>query len=339
MNKSTAVKSLTSKASLPRHSPDTDQSINSQMQATIKQLNTKQGEKQVENKLAKTDLPQSHTDTSSQITMASKNTKMQSKLRIKKQLEGKKILKKTTKSTKMVKTGSQENKRILQSQKSLISAKNLPQKTGENLKINSPENKENEKQSKEATIMIQEQRMERNERSTTNKAEPLSNRSTNSFALPMAKKQPSESNHSSHKNDETFGSRAKKVGDQVNNSERQEITKPKSPFKNYFAEPSKRPKLLPQESLIHQVMPSGDATVDNFANLNNKTKKRSWNTEEDQKLIELVQIHGPQQWNSIAEQLNQRTGKQCRERWHNQLDPSLKRQGWSNAEEWILFIL
>ena len=270
--------------------------------------------------------------------MASKDTKMQSKLRIKKQLEGKKILKKSAKSTKIVKTGSQENKRILQSQKSLISSKHQLQKTGENLKFDSPENKENQKQSKTATLQIEEQRMDRNEKSASNKAEPLSNRSTNSFALPMAKKQQSDSNSSSQKNDETFGSRAKKVGNQVNNSESQDI-KPKSPFKNYFAEPSKRPKLLPQESLIHQVMPNEDATVDNFANLNNKTKKRSWNTEEDQKLIELVQIHGPQQWNSIAEQLNQRTGKQCRERWHNQLDPSLKRQGWSNAEEWILFIL
>ena len=72
---------------------------------------------------------------------------------------------------------------------------------------------------------------------------------------------------------------------------------------------------------------------------NLRNKKRSWNTEEDQQLIELVQIHGPQQWNSIAVQLDNRTGKQCRERWHNQLDPSLKRLGWSNAEEWILFIL
>lgn len=50
-------------------------------------------------------------------------------------------------------------------------------------------------------------------------------------------------------------------------------------------------------------------------------------------------MQGPQQWNSIAESLENRTGKQCRERWHNQLDPSLKRLNWSNAEEWILFLL
>ena len=70
-----------------------------------------------------------------------------------------------------------------------------------------------------------------------------------------------------------------------------------------------------------------------------RTKKRTWNAEEDQKLIELVQIKGPQYWNNIAESLENRTGKQCRERWHNQLDPSLKRMNWSNAEEWILFLL
>lgn len=70
-----------------------------------------------------------------------------------------------------------------------------------------------------------------------------------------------------------------------------------------------------------------------------KTKKRSWNKHEDDKLIELVQIHGPSVWNSIAKQFTLRTGKQCRERWHNQLDPSLKRLSWSIAEEWILYIL
>ena len=32
-----------------------------------------------------------------------------------------------------------------------------------------------------------------------------------------------------------------------------------------------------------------------------------------------------------------RTGKQCRERWHNQLDPSIKNTEWTSEEEQILF--
>jgi hypothetical protein len=30
------------------------------------------------------------------------------------------------------------------------------------------------------------------------------------------------------------------------------------------------------------------------------------------------------------------TGKQCRERWHNQLDPNIKKEGWSEEEDRIL---
>jgi hypothetical protein len=33
-----------------------------------------------------------------------------------------------------------------------------------------------------------------------------------------------------------------------------------------------------------------------------------------------------------------RVGKQCRERWHNHLKPSIKRDPWQDHEEWILFL-
>lgn len=38
-------------------------------------------------------------------------------------------------------------------------------------------------------------------------------------------------------------------------------------------------------------------------------------------------------WNGCAG----RTGKQCRERWHNQLDPKIKKEGWSEEEDKILW--
>ena len=42
--------------------------------------------------------------------------------------------------------------------------------------------------------------------------------------------------------------------------------------------------------------------------------------------------YGPKRWSLIASNLPGRTGKQCRERWHNQLDPNIKKEGWSEEE-------
>ena len=62
-------------------------------------------------------------------------------------------------------------------------------------------------------------------------------------------------------------------------------------------------------------------------------------------MIKLVQKFGPQKWTSIAENLpgirnlnEGRIGKQCRERWHNHLNPAIKKEEWSEHEEWILFL-
>eukprot|EP00002_Diphylleia_rotans_P032441 TRINITY_DN6813_c0_g1_i2.p1 TRINITY_DN6813_c0_g1~~TRINITY_DN6813_c0_g1_i2.p1 ORF type:complete len:301 (+),score=45.97 TRINITY_DN6813_c0_g1_i2:160-1062(+) len=65
--------------------------------------------------------------------------------------------------------------------------------------------------------------------------------------------------------------------------------------------------------------------------------KKVWTQDEDQTVINLVQTYGAQKWSLIASFLPGRTGKQCRERWHNQLDPNIKKEPWSEAEESILF--
>ena len=33
-----------------------------------------------------------------------------------------------------------------------------------------------------------------------------------------------------------------------------------------------------------------------------------------------------------------RDGKQCRERWHNQLNPLIKKCPWNEREEWLLYL-
>ncbi|KAA8529414.1 hypothetical protein F0562_033787 [Nyssa sinensis] len=58
-----------------------------------------------------------------------------------------------------------------------------------------------------------------------------------------------------------------------------------------------------------------------------------WRPAEDTKLKELVALHGPQNWNLIAEKLEGRSGKSCRLRWFNQLDPRINRRAFSEEEE------
>ncbi|XP_066311750.1 transcription factor CSA-like [Miscanthus floridulus] len=58
-----------------------------------------------------------------------------------------------------------------------------------------------------------------------------------------------------------------------------------------------------------------------------------WRPAEDAKLKELVAQYGPQNWNLIAERLDGRSGKSCRLRWFNQLDPRINRRAFSEEEE------
>ncbi|XP_026657017.1 transcription factor MYB3R-2-like isoform X2 [Phoenix dactylifera] len=57
---------------------------------------------------------------------------------------------------------------------------------------------------------------------------------------------------------------------------------------------------------------------------------------EDEKIINLVQKYGPTKWSVIAKSLPGRIGKQCRERWHNHLNPLIKKDAWTVEEELTL---
>ncbi|CAH0363786.1 unnamed protein product [Pelagomonas calceolata] len=50
-----------------------------------------------------------------------------------------------------------------------------------------------------------------------------------------------------------------------------------------------------------------------------------WSASEDAELTRLVQARGPRGWATIAAAMPGRTGKQCRERWLNQLDPAVSK--------------
>lgn len=70
-----------------------------------------------------------------------------------------------------------------------------------------------------------------------------------------------------------------------------------------------------------------------------KRPKNIWVAEEDKKLLELIEIYGPSHWSTIASFMPGREGKQCRERWHNHLNPAILKESWTDSEDLRLFLL
>ena len=61
--------------------------------------------------------------------------------------------------------------------------------------------------------------------------------------------------------------------------------------------------------------------------------KGPWTAEEDRRVVELVRKHGAKKWSLIATNLPGRIGKQCRERWHNHLNPEISKEAWKEEED------
>lgn len=71
------------------------------------------------------------------------------------------------------------------------------------------------------------------------------------------------------------------------------------------------------------------------------TNKKSWTAGEDQMLIQLVLENGDDgKWSHIAKKMNiNRSGKQCRERYHNHLKPEIKKGNWTKEEDALIIEL
>lgn len=67
--------------------------------------------------------------------------------------------------------------------------------------------------------------------------------------------------------------------------------------------------------------------------------KGPWTTEEDNQVSFLVKQYGTKSWSLVAQFVTGRTGKQCRERWHNHLDPTIKKTAWTFEEDKQLCLL
>jgi len=61
-----------------------------------------------------------------------------------------------------------------------------------------------------------------------------------------------------------------------------------------------------------------------------------WTTEEDAMLQRAVHSLGPKRWSAIALAVPGRSGKQCRLRWCNQIDPSIRHDAWSEQEDSVI---
>mmetsp|Transcript_24673 Transcript_24673/g.36543 ORF Transcript_24673/g.36543 Transcript_24673/m.36543 type:complete len:284 (+) Transcript_24673:2-853(+) len=71
-----------------------------------------------------------------------------------------------------------------------------------------------------------------------------------------------------------------------------------------------------------------------------KAGPKVWTKEEDQMLLNMVQsMRMPMKWSVVAQQMPDRTGKQCRERYVNHLNPRLKVADWNPVEDATIFHL
>lgn len=67
--------------------------------------------------------------------------------------------------------------------------------------------------------------------------------------------------------------------------------------------------------------------------------KGPWTVEEDRKLLEWVKTQGAMKWSMCSELIPGRSGKQCRERWYNNLNPDVIKGNWTAKEDYMIFKL
>ena len=95
--------------------------------------------------------------------------------------------------------------------------------------------------------------------------------------------------------------------------------------------------IVRQTSFLSNIEPNL-STNHTFTIIKKNKKRMPWSEEEDKSIKSLVNKYGTTNWTLISNEMGQnRSGKQCRERWYNQLNPNVKKNNWTNEEENILF--
>lgn len=94
----------------------------------------------------------------------------------------------------------------------------------------------------------------------------------------------------------------------------------------------------PQHPAKSPSEPSSSPTSMSGGGSKRKAGPKAWTKEEDAKLLSIVQsMRMPMKWSIVAQSLQERTGKQCRERYVNHLNPRLKVTDWSPVEDATIF--
>ena len=90
--------------------------------------------------------------------------------------------------------------------------------------------------------------------------------------------------------------------------------------------------IYPHNETMDKTLSSGNNTLSIYNTPAGNNRRGFWSPEEDRRLMELISIFGASNWVKISNSLSTRTPKQCRERYHQNLKPSLNRKPIS-AEE------
>jgi hypothetical protein len=69
-----------------------------------------------------------------------------------------------------------------------------------------------------------------------------------------------------------------------------------------------------------------------------RAKRANFSPEEDRRLRQLVSVFGTNCWDMIAAGLQERNGRQCRERWKHYLSSDLRPSPWTLDEDRHLFM-
>lgn len=67
-----------------------------------------------------------------------------------------------------------------------------------------------------------------------------------------------------------------------------------------------------------------------------KRSRTQFSYEEDQRLKNLVEQYGENDWNTISSHMEGRNIRQCRERWRHYLSPTIKNTPWTPEEDELL---
>eukprot|EP00948_MAST-09A_sp_MAST-9A-sp1_P002090 g2090.t1 len=94
-----------------------------------------------------------------------------------------------------------------------------------------------------------------------------------------------------------------------------------------------------QKDQVKSDAPSEASQENRTTNEEEQVSRNKWTAKEDAILLQAIKQYGPKRWSTIAKYLPNRQGKQCRERWCNNLDPRLKRGPWGPQEEKILLAM